>query len=108
MGEAMRLHSVSVTNYKCFRARTTVILQPGFNIIIGRNNAGKSALIEALSLRFAGRPHRSAATIPHVSDEYDRTSAVEATIAMHGNELRRIAENAQGNFGVWVPSEFAA
>lgn len=34
-------------------------MEPGTNIIVGQNNVGKSAFLEALSLRFTNQPYRS-------------------------------------------------
>jgi AAA15 family ATPase/GTPase len=32
---------------------------PGINIIVGQNNSGKTALLEALTMNFDNVPHRS-------------------------------------------------
>ena len=53
-----------VHNYKSFMDSGVITLKPGFNIITGQNNAGKTALLEALGLGFSSRPHRSAAAAP--------------------------------------------
>ncbi|MBF0439209.1 MAG: AAA family ATPase, partial [Magnetococcales bacterium] len=44
-----RLTEISITNFKCFKEKTTFQLTP-LNIIIGRNNSGKSTIIQALLL----------------------------------------------------------
>lgn len=49
-------------NYKSFLDSGVITLKPGFNIITGQNNAGKTALLEALGLEFPSRPHKSVAT----------------------------------------------
>jgi hypothetical protein len=59
----MKIVRFSIQNYKCFRDETTLDLNPGFNIITGQNNAGKTALLEALSLKFEQHPHRSSLTV---------------------------------------------
>jgi len=46
-------------NYKSFADSGVLTLKPGFNILTGQNNAGKTALLEGMGLRFPGRPHRS-------------------------------------------------
>ena len=32
---------------------------PGINIIVGRNNAGKTSLLELLTLKLENQPHKS-------------------------------------------------
>jgi energy-coupling factor transporter ATP-binding protein EcfA2 len=60
----MRIQSVRVRNYKSFRESPVLDLAPGFNVIVGQNNVGKTALLEALSLTITEIPHRSAITAP--------------------------------------------
>lgn len=47
----MYISTISITNFRCFR-QTTVEFQPGINVILGENNAGKTALLSALRLVF--------------------------------------------------------
>jgi putative ATP-dependent endonuclease of OLD family len=55
----MYIACIRILNYRCFRD-TTVEFQPGLNVIIGENNAGKTTLLRALGLVFdrrgRGRP----------------------------------------------------
>jgi predicted ATPase len=60
----MQLQSVQVLNYKSFRDSGEIPLDPGFNVIVGKNDAGKSALVEALSLQAQSKPHRSLFSLP--------------------------------------------
>ena len=60
----MHVHSIKITNYKSFRESEEIQFAPGINVLIGKNNSGKTALLEALSLRFLNKPHRSEKTIP--------------------------------------------
>src|SRR2546427_80281 len=55
----MHISSFRVENYKSFRATEEIRTAPGFNVIVGQNNAGKTALMEALSLSGGNKPHRS-------------------------------------------------
>jgi len=58
----MYLKSFRIVNYKSFADSGERSLAPGFNIILGKNNAGKTALLEALSLfPFGHKPHRESA-----------------------------------------------
>lgn len=47
----MYISSISVENFRCFGA-ATISFRPGVNVIIGENNAGKTALLAALGLVF--------------------------------------------------------
>jgi putative ATP-dependent endonuclease of OLD family len=47
----MYIAKLSITNLRCFN-QTTVEFQPGINVILGENNAGKTALLCALRLVF--------------------------------------------------------
>lgn len=45
---------VLIQNYKCFKGRFIIDLNPGINIIVGNNEAGKSTIIEAIHLAISG------------------------------------------------------
>ncbi len=60
----MYLSSFRIENYKSFRTTDVISLTPGFNVIVGQNNAGKTALVEALSLTGGNVPHRSLIALP--------------------------------------------
>ena len=47
----MYIAKLVITNLRCF-SQTTVEFQPGINVILGENNAGKTAFIRALRLVF--------------------------------------------------------
>ena len=50
----MYISSIHICNYRCFKD-TIVDFQPGLNVIIGENNAGKTTLAKALMLVFDRR-----------------------------------------------------
>ena len=61
----MYIAKLAITNLRCFR-QTTVEFQPGINVILGENNAGKTALLCALRLVF----ERSGRLRPDLPDFY--------------------------------------
>ncbi|MFZ1643300.1 MAG: AAA family ATPase [Candidatus Contendobacter sp.] len=61
----MYIAKLVITNLRCFR-QTTVDFQPGINVILGENNAGKTALLRALRLVF----DRSGRLRPDLPDFY--------------------------------------
>lgn len=60
----MYISRFQLLNYKSFRDSRVLEFQPGINIIVGANNSGKTALLEALTLNFKTSPHRSIETLP--------------------------------------------
>ena len=61
----MYIAKLAITNFRCFH-QTTVEFQPGINVILGENNAGKTALLCALRLVF----DRSSRLRPALPDFY--------------------------------------
>lgn len=82
-----------IFNYKSFRDSGEVRLQPGFNVIVGPNNVGKTALLEALSLRFADRPHRSLATVPTSDSQPDAKSRVQVQFETGRREFVEVLQS---------------
>lgn len=83
----MHIGSARVFTFKNYLQTETFPLTPGFNVIVGQNNAGKTALIEALSLRLGNVPHRSLATIPSRLAHPPYPSRVEAQISFEIEEI---------------------
>lgn len=61
----MYIAKLVVSNFRCF-CETTVEFQPGINVILGENNAGKTALLRAFRLVF----DRSGRQRPDIPDFY--------------------------------------
>lgn len=55
----MHISRFQLNEYKCIHCSEEIYLKPGINIIVGQNNVGKSAFLEALSLRFTSQPYKS-------------------------------------------------
>lgn len=53
----MYIAGIHVSNFRCFKD-TRVDFVPGVNVIIGENNSGKTALLQALGLVFGGESRR--------------------------------------------------
>lgn len=60
---------MQIRNYKSFLDSGSVNLSPGVTVVVGQNNAGKSAFIEALSFQISGRAHRSDITAPNAESQ---------------------------------------
>ncbi|WRH65676.1 MAG: AAA family ATPase [Planktothrix sp. GU0601_MAG3] len=55
----MYISKFRVFNYKSFKDSTLLEFKPGINIIIGQNNVGKTAFLEALELNVDNTPHKN-------------------------------------------------
>jgi predicted ATPase len=88
----MKYISCQVTNYKSFHGaqEQPISFDPRFNILVGQNNVGKTALLEALSLRFPNNPHRSLVSAPRVSEALPVVSSVELTYSAAGTEVTEL------------------
>ncbi|MEG4087921.1 AAA family ATPase [Microcoleus sp. Pol12B4] len=65
----MYISRFQLLNYKSFQDSGVLEFQPGINIIVGANNSGKTALLEALSLNFEKKSHRSLKTLLHFNSD---------------------------------------
>ncbi|WP_292869343.1 AAA family ATPase [Nostoc sp. LPT] len=61
---------------------------PGINIIVGRNNAGKTSLLEVLTLEFENHPYKSLKTLPNKLSSIQEESKIEITLKIEKEELR--------------------
>lgn len=89
----MIISKVIITNYKSFLVSPEIEFFPGFNIIVGQNNVGKTALIEALSLAFDNLPHRSLYTAPDASTALEPTSKIDIEFELNGQEMSTILQS---------------
>lgn len=88
----MYISRFELRNYKSFYEPKSLDLQPGFNIITGQNNAGKTALLAALSLNFLGSPHRSQRTIPTPGAAMNSISWADLCITGIPAEILRVLQ----------------
>jgi predicted ATPase len=84
----MYISRVQIGNYKSFRETQPLEFSPGFNIISGQNNSGKTALLEALGLSFTGKPHRSIRTVPTRDTQPNQASWIDISFVLSSNDLR--------------------
>lgn len=83
----MYFNEIEIENYKCFKNKTTLKLEKGINIIVGKNNVGKTTLLEALSMEFPLNPHRSFETFPKSDRHPQESSKVSVTFTLEKDEL---------------------
>jgi AAA15 family ATPase/GTPase len=86
----MYITKIRVKSYKSFNDPGDLELKTGFNIIAGQNNAGKTALLEALGLKFQSVPHRSTQATPPSTGEQ---STADFELCVTAEEFRSILHN---------------
>src|ERR1019366_7256403 len=80
----MRLTRIRVKNYSSFKDTDWVEFSPGINLIVGQNNAGKSALLRAFDLVLDDNRHRNSIEyLPHLLV----TPEVEYDLEVSGPEI---------------------
>jgi putative ATP-dependent endonuclease of OLD family len=52
--ETMHIAKVNIENFKCYKGKFSLPLNPGANILVGNNEAGKSTILEAIHLALTG------------------------------------------------------
>jgi putative ATP-dependent endonuclease of the OLD family len=53
----MHISSVNIENFKCFKGVFKLKMNPGINILVGDNEAGKSTILEAIHFALTGLLH---------------------------------------------------
>lgn len=88
----MHIESVQIENYKSFLERRTFNFEPGFNLLVGANNAGKTTVLDVIDLEPGlNEPHRSVRTIPAYGGQPSSPSSFEVVISTRFGELRQLA-----------------
>lgn len=100
----MRLVSFQLRNFMSFSDTGNLQFSDGFNVIVGQNNAGKSALLQGISLRFGDKPHLSLQTKPTSTTPVSPQSEALFTLECGGQELRTILLNRGAEFGIPIPA----
>ena len=83
----MYLSRFQLFNYKSFSNSGLLEFTPGINIVVGQNNVGKTALLEALTLNFTDIPHRSTKTLSKPSSYIDPQSKINITLTFEQHEF---------------------
>ena len=100
----MYISRFQLLNYKSFQDSGVLEFQPGINIIVGANNSGKTALLEALSLSFETSPHRSIETLPQPNSTLIRESTAKLTLIFTKAEIHRFFDDLPANHYVGLSS----
>jgi predicted ATPase len=96
----VKLSRAKIKNYKSFNDSGDIEFASGFNVFIGKNDAGKSALLEALSTHATYSPHRSLANAPSETVHNETSSVFFLTFAANAAELRAYFSSQSDH---WLP-----
>lgn len=91
----MRILKARIRNYKSYLDSGDIVFAPGINVIVGKNDAGKSAVMEALSLSFGAKPHKSINTLPKTSSAVDPHSRVEMSFLLEPEDIQSFLSGYQ-------------
>ena len=87
----MRITKVKLDNYVCFYDAPEFELRPGINFVVGKNNSGKTALLDVLSHLGKGEPHSSVETInPSIPSSVGTETQYEIAYEFRSKELLRL------------------
>lgn len=74
----MKLKSVEVSGFRGYREAVSIPIEDDFSVFVGRNDAGKSSVLDALELFFtAGKPDRFDFTVAGISSDIVVTCSFE-------------------------------
>src|SRR5258708_38197304 len=96
----MKMNEFRITNFRGILDSGPVSLGKDITFVVGPNNVGKTAIMEALSLQFSDEPHRSIQTLPYRGAPIAAASRVHSAFALEGAELRRILAGLSGQRSV--------
>jgi predicted ATPase len=100
----MWISEFQLNNYKSYLKSETLKLSPGINVIVGRNHAGKTALLEGLGLHFPVKGYRSSKIKRSVGSQYDESSWAVVSFGVVRGELLEILRGSR-EFSVPLPSK---
>jgi predicted ATPase len=105
----MYLSKFQLVNYKSFRDSGVLEFKPGINIIVGTNNSGKTALLEALSLKFQNQIHKSLITLPSPLDVINSHAGYQLSLIVERESLPPFIRNLSklgNNIIIPIPDEY--
>lgn len=100
----MHVESISIENHKSFLDRQSLRFEPGFNLLVRANNAGKTTVLDVVDMESGiNEPHRSAITIPLYGGQPHQMSEFEVALATSFNELRTMVGWSQVSLPLAAP-----
>lgn len=102
----MIIKQFQLTNHKGFLDSEKMEFYPGINIIAGKNNSGKSALLEALSIdSFTNIPHKSSAMYPRETSPRITAGSIQVKYEVPGYFIKDWLLSQTQSLGIPLPEE---
>lgn len=86
----MYLHQLNLENYKCFYDRVSLNFEPGFNILLGANSSGKTAVLDAIDPNGSKFPHRSTLNSPYEGNYGNQEFRIDYSYSLKFEEIQKI------------------
>jgi predicted ATPase len=93
-GRDVLIKAARIKTYKSFLDSGPIALTAGLNVIVGQNNVGKTALLEALALAPTDKPHRSLTTHTTSTAFVVAEPTIEAEIELTEQEALELAADS--------------
>lgn len=91
----MHVENIGIENFKTFFKRQQLSLEPGFNLLVGANNAGKTSVLEVLDLEpSVSDTHRSVLSMPDYGDRASAAPNLSVGIRFSVSELKAMGQGA--------------
>jgi AAA domain, putative AbiEii toxin, Type IV TA system/AAA ATPase domain len=103
----MYISSFQLNDYKSYCKSQALDLFPGINLIVGQNNVGKTALLEALGLTFQQNNYRDSKNRRKKSTQEKEPSWALVSFTLSRNELWELLLDEQQPFGIPLPIEIS-
>lgn len=103
----MYISNFQLQNYKSYQTSEPISLSPGFNLIVGQNNVGKTALLEGLGLSFLSNPYRNQKDVSKARTEDAAYSLAKVSFTISRAELWLILQEMENEFCVPIPDRLS-
>lgn len=86
----MHLHQLNLQNYKCFYDKVSLNFEPGFNILLGANSSGKTAVLDAIDPYGLKFPHRSTLNSTNEGNYGNQEVRIDYSYSLKIEEIQKI------------------
>jgi len=83
----VKIHRIAISNHRAFWPTFEVSFDESVTVLMGRNNAGKSALLSSIARTVPHFPHRSPASIPRLNATNHATAEIEYHFSIANDEI---------------------